>query len=222
MIGFKNRIVNTDCLRGLMEIPDHAVDFVFTDPPYNVGKDYGVYKDDIEEVEYDRFMAKTISECKRVSLSGIAFLMGGVFVKKFWGMIPDAKLVIVHKRAVGPRKGGFFLQYYGLLVTREPVKSCKDLWGDVRLTGEGYYFREPTYGHPAMTSLALTLKIIEYFTEDGETVLDPFMGVGTTAVACKRLGRNYIGFEINPSYIEISETRLMNTSKSINVGMWFE
>ncbi len=216
-----NKIFCEDCLEGLMRMPDNMVDFMFTDPPYNVGKDYGIYKDNLNETEYIGFMTKVISECKRISSNGIAFLVGGLYIKKFWDMIPDAKLIVIHKRAIGPRKGGFFLQHYGLLVGRNPIKSCKDVWNDVRLVGEGYYFREPTYGHPAMTSLALTLKIIEYFTEGGEIVLDPFMGVGTTAVACKKLGRNYVGFEINPSYMEISEDRLSNTIKLVDVVEWF-
>lgn len=221
-LEFENKIINIDCLKGLIKMPDNAVNFVFTDPPYNVGKDYGIYKDNLDEMEYIRFMTEVISECGRISSNRIAFLVGGPYIKNFWDMIPGANLVIIHKRAIGVRKGEFFLQYYGLLVTRAPTKFCKNLWNDIRLVGEGYYFREPTYGHPAMTSLALTLKIIEYFTEDGETVLDPFMGVGTTAVACKKLGRNYVGFEINPSYIEIGRARLLNTSKLIDVEAWFK
>ena len=51
----------------------------------------------------------------------------------------------------------------------------------------------------------------------GGTVLDPFMGSGTTAVACKLTGRHYIGFEIDPKYCEIANKRV----NSVSVGEWF-
>ena len=44
----------------------------------------------------------------------------------------------------------------------------------------------------------------------GGVVLDPFMGSGTTAVACIRTGRNYIGFEMNPEYYEVCKKRIIN------------
>jgi DNA modification methylase len=49
---------------------------------------------------------------------------------------------------------------------------------------------------------------IEISSNEGDLVLDPFMGSGTTAVACKMLKRNFIGFEINPLYCEIANQRL--------------
>jgi len=45
-------------------------------------------------------------------------------------------------------------------------------------------------------------------TNEGDTVLDPFMGSGTTAVACKQLQRNFIGFEISQKYVDIANKRL--------------
>ena len=52
-------------------------------------------------------------------------------------------------------------------------------------------------------------------SDEGDTVLDPFMGTGTTAVAAKRLGRKYIGIELAPKYVEISEYKL-SQEKSIS------
>lgn len=54
---------------------------------------------------------------------------------------------------------------------------------------------------------------IKLFTKEGDTVLDPFMGSGTTAVAAHKLNRVYIGYEINQEYVGISETRLNNSPK---------
>jgi DNA modification methylase len=51
---------------------------------------------------------------------------------------------------------------------------------------------------------------VEYLTNEGDLVLDPFVGSGTTAVACRLLNRNYIGIEISDEYCKIAESRLKN------------
>jgi len=86
---------------------------------------------------------------------------------------------------------------------------CADVWNDIRLPGEGYLFKEQTYDHPGLTAEALVKKVLAHFTEPGDLVCDPFMGVSTTAVACKQMGRSYCGSELNPRYIEIGEQRLL-------------
>jgi len=201
-------------------LDDGSVDFVFTDPPYNVGKDYELYKDDLSEDEYANFMIELLAGLQRVSKHGIGIYIGGTLIKKFWAWIPSAHLVVIHKRAIGPRKGKYHLQYHGFLCTRSPVKYCKDLWDDIRLPGEGYFFREPRYDHPGLTSLIMTSKILDYFTNEHETVLDPFMGTGTTAVACLQHRRNFIGSELNPQYINIANQRLKNVMDQTNLQTW--
>ena len=56
------------------------------------------------------------------------------------------------------------------------------------------------------------IEFVKYFikgsTKEGDIVLDPFMGAGTTGVAAKELNRNYIGFEIQESYVNFAETRI--------------
>lgn len=62
--------------------------------------------------------------------------------------------------------------------------------------------------HPTEKPVQLLSRFIEASTLVGDVVLNPFIGSGTTAVACKRLGRKYIGIEINPEYVEIAKRRL--------------
>jgi site-specific DNA-methyltransferase (adenine-specific) len=50
--------------------------------------------------------------------------------------------------------------------------------------------------------------VLGLFTEEGDTILDPFMGSGTTGVACAELGRNFIGIEIDKDYFEIAKKRV--------------
>jgi DNA modification methylase len=62
--------------------------------------------------------------------------------------------------------------------------------------------------HPCPKPEPLMIHIVTDFTNSGETVLDPFMGSGTTLVACKRLGRKAIGIEVNEQYAEVAASRL--------------
>ena len=60
-------------------------------------------------------------------------------------------------------------------------------------------------GHSAVFPLELPKLCLQHFSKEGDLVLDPFMGSGTTARACKEMNRNWIGFEINKSYIETNK-----------------
>ena len=62
--------------------------------------------------------------------------------------------------------------------------------------------------HPAVYPLQIARDHILSWTNEGDVVLDPFLGSGTTALACKQTKRKYIGIEINPEYCEIAEKQL--------------
>ena len=66
------------------------------------------------------------------------------------------------------------------------------------------------WGHPTIKPLNIVQNLITNSTQEGGVVLDPFMGSGTTAVACIRTGRNYIGFELNPEYYDLCRNRIIN------------
>jgi DNA modification methylase len=72
--------------------------------------------------------------------------------------------------------------------------------------------RETSHGadaeHPARFPVKFAMELVEPFTLPGETVMDPFMGSGTTGVACAKLGRKFIGIEIEPKYFEIACKRI--------------
>lgn len=199
-----------DCLEHLQGMDDSSIDIVFSDPPYNAKKDYGIYKDNKSPQEYIEWITKVVNECVRVSRRGVIFYVGGKLTGLFYSLLPTSHLIVVHKRAAGVFSGNYMLQYHSMFSTAKPVKKCKDLWDDVRLPGEGYFFREQRYKHPGLTSLKLTEKVLEYFTEENDLVFDPFSGVGTTAVACAMHNRRFEGTEINPEYIEVTQDRLNN------------
>lgn len=71
-----------------------------------------------------------------------------------------------------------------------------------------------TTGHPAVFPVELASDHISSWTDEGDIVLDPFMGSGTTGVACKKLFRNFIGIEISEEYFNISKNRINDTMVS--------
>ena len=79
--------------------------------------------------------------------------------------------------------------------------TLSDIW---RIPPE----RSVAEGHGAVFPQELVRTIIDNFSDEGDTIYDPFMGTGTTAVAAKQKGRHYIGSEINQEYIEVSKERL--------------
>ena len=71
--------------------------------------------------------------------------------------------------------------------------------------------------HPTQKPLSITKEIIKRHCRKNGIVLDPFMGSGTVAVACKELDRNYIGIELNPDYVKIAEERLKAVDNNLKI-----
>ncbi|PHP45609.1 DNA methyltransferase [Methanosarcinales archaeon ex4572_44] len=94
------------------------------------------------------------------------------------------------------------------LTAKDWVKGQVAIW-------ELYYEKRDVRNkeiHPAVFPIALPKKCIELFTHEGELVLDPFSGIGTTLIAARDLGRNGAGFDLNPEYIEFTNKRLSQSS----------
>ena len=98
------------------------------------------------------------------------------------------------------------LHPYGPLIT--------DVWTDIHRIKHNKYRDK----HPCQLPIHLLERLILMTTDEGDTVLDPFMGTGTTAVAAKRLGRNYIGIELDPKYVEIAENKLLQELSDSKIG----
>jgi len=73
----------------------------------------------------------------------------------------------------------------------------------------------PTRNHPAPFPVALAERVIRMFSFVGDTVLDPFAGTGTTAVAASRCGRNSVSVEVDPTYVDFAERRINRETRSL-------
>jgi len=98
------------------------------------------------------------------------------------------------------------------LTAKEWLKCQLGVW---QFTYESRDVRDKKV-HPATFPIALSKKVIELFTHQGELVLDPFVGSGTTLVAANDLNRNAIGFDLQQSYIDLCEKRLKAQANLFN------
>ncbi len=128
----------------------------------------------------------------------------------------DAKIYELrypHKR---DRKQGYLLKDYGgkkgLLHPFGPLIS--DVWTDIHRIKHNRK-RDP---HPCQLPIHLLDRLILLTTDENDIVLDPFMGTGTTAISAKRLGRQFIGFELDEMYAQIAQEKVNKTESNFKLG----
>ncbi|MBI5971332.1 MAG: site-specific DNA-methyltransferase [Deltaproteobacteria bacterium] len=118
-----------------------------------------------------------------------------------------------HKRE---RKSAYLIKDYGgkkpILHPFGPLVS--DVWTDIHRIKHNKFRDE----HPCQLPIHLLERLILMSTDEQDIVLDPFMGTGTTALAARRLGRNYIGFELDKDYAEITSSKLSREKGYSKIG----
>lgn len=208
MEKFINQIIQGDCLNLMKKIPDNLIDFCFTDPPYNVGKNYIGYKDNLEDELYLEWSKKFLNEIKRVS-KNCCILVPTKFMRHYWLVLGENFLPITLTRSTEGGFGwGYTRQCSYLLCNKKPLNRCRDWWHNLQMRGMGFFFREDHFNHPGYTSEELTKKVLHHFTKENDLVLDPFSGTGTLPVCCHQLKRRFICFEKEKKYVELSNERL--------------
>jgi len=190
----------------LKDLPDGSVDAVIPDPPYGMALD----------TDYSGFNGWAGKGHKYAPIVGDSarfdpapFLAIGK-VHVFWGAqyfchsLPErGGWLVFNKRGSGkPSAICFGDCELAWTDVGQAVRMYSQMWhGVARWSTEGRL-------HPAQKPIGLMAWCIERFTEPGATVLDPFMGSGTTGVACVQTGRRFIGVEIDPTYYRIAERRI--------------
>lgn len=185
------------------KLPAH--DLCVTDPPFNVGKNYEVWNDQMPDAEYEDFLATVVRDCMS-NAQKQAWVLPEKRLYLMLSLLKGCKLVALRRGAVGPKWGMWSNQFNLIGVIGQPNRQTPDLWEGIRLKGEGYFFREETYGHPGYTPEPLMAKCISILSE--KTILDPFCGTGTSLAAAKKQQRRATGIEINERYCEIAAKRL--------------
>jgi DNA modification methylase len=200
------RLYCGDCLEIM---PELEFDFVYTDPPYNVGKNYGVYKDKIKDEDYIEFFAGIFN-----NLSRFIVHIPQKYFQEIVAQLPSpGQLIVIPRQCQGKifYKTGWTSGYdvlwaYGK--TKKRHTPPPNIWNHINLKGEGFLFRENHYNHPGYTPRAIAARAIYYMTRKNDVVLDIFNGTGTTSSVCEYLDRRWIGIEISEEYCRIAKERI--------------
>jgi site-specific DNA-methyltransferase (adenine-specific)/modification methylase len=200
-----------DCLEILPTLD--GVDAVVTDPPYNYGKAYGTHNDNMDPAEFWSWLELRMSQLP-INDGGVIYftcstqMMGRVqswpwFRFRQWLIWHRPNLVNVHARA--DWKQTWEPIYYGGVGTFRAVSGVFPDSAVLTYPTPQTNFTEGR-DHVAQRPVGLLKTIIQRI--QATTILDPFMGSGTTGVAAANLGRRFIGIEIEPKYFEIAKRRI--------------
>lgn len=236
-------IVNGDCLEVLKTIPDESVDCILTDPPYNLGlfmhnRNTNLAKmrdnqfayagwDNIEYEEWCSNMREFLKECSRI-LKPKGTLISFMSIIKVESFIRFAEEV------------GFYYKTTGIWHKKNPMPRNMNLQFVNSTESWVYFINRGTSGtfhnngkvvhdylessvtplsekkhgkHPTQKPLTIMKQLVNLTTNEGDIVLDPFMGSGSSCVAAALLNRNFIGIELNESYFDITSKRLEEVLK---------
>jgi len=197
-----------DCLEILPTLGN--VDAVVTDPPYGVG--LGVIKSAIGKTGYESY-DDTRKNVKQIAIPAVEIcrkLADRVLVTPGSAALLDypepANLGCIYfPSGAGRNSWGFTCSQPLLFYGTDPF-----LERGLGARADSFYCTETSEknGHPCPKPIGLMKRLVTRVSFIGHTILDPFMGSGTTGVACAKLGRKFIGIEIEPTYFDIACKRI--------------
>lgn len=210
-----NQILQADAMVALSMLPDNFAHMLLTDLPY--GKvnrsSHGLRNLDKGDADvFDLDMEELVPELIRVTSGSLYVFCGTEQVSTIRHIMVESglstRLGIWEKTNPSPMNGqhlwlsGIECCVYGKKAKATFNASCKNsVW------------RFPTQRskiHPTQKPEKLFEYLIETSSNEGDIVLDPFIGSGTTAVTAKRLSRQYLGFDLNQNYVDLANDRVKN------------
>jgi len=204
---FINKIICGDCLELIKLIPDNCIDVVITDPPYGLNKN-GVRNDADLSLFYN-----VMPECDRVLKDNsffITFFSTKFFPQLFKNNPFDYFWQIVLYCPEGRVKSPIgYTKYMSCFIFKKGkpkiLRWSKDIFVDT--PGKMVEPDEGYIDHPTPKPKHFIKEILKMFTNEDDLILDPFIGSGSTAIACAQLNRRFIGFEIEEKYCRLAVNR---------------
>lgn len=212
-----NKIIQGDCIKFMKTLPDKCIDLILTDPPYNaknIGPNARVYNGQQMQLplkEYIKFCEDWFKEANRIA-KRIVFTPGIANICYY--PQPDW-IACWHKpAAVSFNRFGGFNAWEPIMLYGKIPKGNR-LPQDYILENTMNFSKGAEKEHPCPKPLILMQRLIQIFSKEGEIVLDPFNGSGTTCVAAKFLKRNYLGIDISKEYNNIAKGRIKQISNPL-------
>lgn len=223
-----NQIICGDAVTELQKIPNESVDLIVTDPPYGISRElnckgkrlgttaklnfnfgeWDTFNKDWFEIALTKTKGWMMTFCAK---KDVGFFIDGLGKKGFIAI----DVLVWQKPDPIPlnAKSRFLNAWEAIVIGKKPGA----IWNS-NYEHNIIKFQAPkgkSRIHPTQKPVELIKKLINLTTNDGDIVLDPFMGSGTTAVACLESKRNYIGFEISKEYWKQSLNRIENLPKKL-------
>ena len=216
------KLYNDDCLNVLKDIEDNSIDLVVTDPPYEVitgGRNGGVKGKPSGILTENKQLMKSIpkadlwlSECFRVMKDGthIYIMTNTLNLTNYLNIINDVgfklhNLLVWNKNNTTPNRWYMKNCEYVIFARKGFAKPINNPSSQTVHNFDNIIGNKK---HPTEKPVDLMKLYVENSSQVGDTVLDPFMGSGSTGVACKELGRNFIGVELDKQYFDIATKRI--------------
>jgi site-specific DNA-methyltransferase (adenine-specific) len=197
-----------DCLDVLPDI--ETANALVTDPPFGIGFDYGEgHKDDPEQ--YEAMMKAVLSECQRIIGDGPCFVWQGMLQCNLWHrwFPPKFRILAACKGFVQYRPTPVQWSFDPIIFWGKPACEPSVYRKDWHLQSKAPFgAHRERIDHPCPRPLEQTEYVVSLASVEGQTVLDPFMGSGTTGAACLRTGRNFVGIEKDPKHFATAVARL--------------
>lgn len=203
-------VVQGDCLELMKQLPDHCVDAVITDPPYGVSLGSRANNQRFDRIKYD-----SIDDSPQIVWFAANLVLPEMFrVSRRTVLTPGTRNIYAYPPA--SHVGSFFY----------PAASGCNSWGFSCWQPILYYGKDPyggkgskpdsmqsaeaaeSNGHPCPKPIGQWQWLMQRSTLEGETILDPFGGSGTTGAAALNLGRHFLIFEISHEYCAIARDRI--------------
>ena len=225
-----------DCLQLLKDIPDKSIDLIVTDPPYEFvstsgggsqGHKVAAVMKECEDIDIIRgFNKKVLDECYRVMKKPNIYLWCNArqipmyldFFVKERGCTFDV-LVWIKDNPVPTYSNKYLTDKEYCLYFRKGGYCAPKSYEAAR----SWWMRpvnakdKALYQHPTIKPLSIIETLVDNSSMGGGTILDPFMGSGTTGVACVKLKRNFIGMEIDDKYFRIAQDRIRNEESQLTL-----
>ncbi len=230
------KIFQGNAIQKMQEFKSNSVDLIIADPPYNLGKDYGNDSDIRNFEDYIQFTKMWTEEASRIlKKSGTIYVfMGFRFISYLYNILEKENSLnfinwicwhytqgIGKKKGFSPRHDDILMfskshnytfnldsirvpqKYYR---TRNNMRGANP--GDVWEFSHIHYCQENRQEHPTQKPEGLIERMVLASSNEGDLVLDPFSGSGTTLRVCQQLNRNCVGIELNEDYIKMTKNRL--------------
>lgn len=227
MMTIINEVINGDCIEGMRTMADGSVDLIIADPPYGIDfssnhrkqsvlkSTGGIFNDGTDNTD---FLADVLFEIDRVLKQDShvywftrwdrVHLQLPILERHF--KVKNALVWMKNNWSMGDLTGSYAGQYETILFAQKGRRKLNEVEGKRRhadiLQFDRVSAQKLRHSHEKPEDLIEFL--IRKSSDEGETVLDPFCGSGTTAVCAKRLGRNFITMELDSDYARIANERL--------------